>query len=459
MSADSTSTEKPAGAEDPSPEQIVDSADQSLLAIMKEVQQADGPAAEAKDDAAPQTVEPVTDPPVEVLGADVPGVDAALPDAAPVILAAETRDAAQTAESAAWETDASAQPSTEVEESAADAMEVASTSGEEQTANPPFDDTGAELSEGVEPSIPGVELSIDELEAEAVVESILATARTTHHDAEQTLGAAPVNEEDAPPSDEVLLANIVLPAGFGASSSSAAAESPRRTPSAFDIGEDDRTTISALPPDIEPQPTRLPAPGLAASDRGRRVTPTWPGTETVNPSLQQFGRLPRPPMRGWVRVARQVASHRVNATVAQLALVVVSATAFGAAAVRLMGPTASASTGAAAATVPERLDDARFKPLPPRPPEIAPLPPTAVETVEPAQPIEPEEKPKARSGRKHLARSSTTSVTGDATGERGGEVAADPPSQAAVTKKSAPARPRPRHVAQQGGAWVDPFGD
>jgi hypothetical protein len=468
MSADSTSTEKPAGAEDGGTEEVVDSIDQSLLAIMKEVQEADGPAAPEATATAAQAGEAGNVPPTDGITAGV-----APPDLEPAIQRPETRDAVvQTAESAAWETEPSlekgpraAQPSL-----AGDALAgaTASASDGDQAAGVPSDDAAFEVSDAaiqvsdsaIQTSDPADELSVEALEAEAVVESILATARTSQHDAEQALGAAPAVEKDAPPSDEVLLANIVLPAAFSAVPSLPGAGEARRPPVFDEVGDDDRTTISAAPPEVEPHPARLPAPSFAGLDKVRRVTPTWPGTETVNPSSQRFGRLPRPPVRSWVRMARQVAGHRVNASVAQLAIVVVFATTFGAVVVRALGPGAPGSAGAQAIMVPERLDEAHFRALPPRPPEIAPLPATAIEVIEAAPPVE-EEQPKVRPARKRALRAPTGAVATDVTAERGAEAAAgSPPSQpAAPARRAGTARPRTRHVAQQGGAWVDPFGD
>jgi hypothetical protein len=477
MSADSTSTEKPAGDENVGPEGVVDSADQSLLAIMKEVQQADGPAAADLQAIAPQTVEGDGASATEAGTSEVAPADqaqAAQPEAPDAV--------SQTAESDAWKTEPTAAPGRQATESPAisDSLQAGGASDDEPLASATSDpekfesaeaevdaesemdaessEAGIELSEAEkEPSEVGVELTIEELEAEAVVESILATARTSHHDAEQTLGAAPAFAEDAPPSDEVLLANIVLPAAFSSTPSMIVAGESARSHSLEEVGDEDRTTISSLPPEIALAPARLPAPIFAASEKVRRVTPTWPGTETVTPAPQQFGRLPRPPVRGWVRMARQVAGHRVNTSVAQLAIVVVSATAFGAAAGHLMNPAPPANQAAAAAMIPDRAEDLHLKALPPRPPEIAPLPPAVVEVVDP-QPIEVEQ-PKPRLARKRVIR--VQAPAGDVTAERGAEAAAaDPTSQtAAPPRKTTAAKPRTRHVAQQGGAWVDPFGD
>src|SRR5882757_4515307 len=191
MSADSNSTEKPAGAEDGASEETVDSRDQSLLAIMKEVQEADEQAPpEATATAAPQTDEIGAVTPTAAASPEVP-----LPEPEPAIQRPETLEAmAQTAEGAAWQTEPSAEPGRHAAEESsaiADAL-AASAAGDERAASETSDDAEVELSDAA------VELTVEELEAEAVVESILATARTSHHDAEQTLGAAPALEENAP---------------------------------------------------------------------------------------------------------------------------------------------------------------------------------------------------------------------------------------------------------------------
>jgi hypothetical protein len=421
MSSDSTSTEKPGGAEDRGPEDAIESLDQSLEAIMKEVQQADGPVGGEAIGTSPEAVEPGDPAPAETVTADV---EMPIPSEA-------FRPDRDTAENAAVE------------------LAALSSELEPPPESPPPDD-------------PFADLAIEEVEAEAVVESILATAGTRDESAElpseETVdpmaAAEPARADELPPSDEALLANIVLPAAHTAPSAVEAL--PALMP---EVGDDDRTMISALPPEVEPAPVRLPAPTFSAPEKARRVTPTWPGTETVKPTVQPIGRLPRPPSRGLLRTVREVASHRVNASVAQLAIVVVSATAFGAAAVRVLGPGATANPGAEAIVVPERPAQPHFESLPPRPPEIAPLPSAPVEVIEPAAVVEVE-KPKARPVRKRVARPAPPPAAPEATAERAAEpAAADPSSHAAAPAKKAPAaKPRPtRHVAQQG--WVDPFGD
>jgi hypothetical protein len=488
MSSDSTSTDDRAGADDRGPEDAVDSLDQSLEEIMKEVQQADGPAVPDAMAAAPYAVETEHPMPAETVTAEL-----ALPIPAEALRPLqEERDeptaAPQPSESAPTSADGGAEPMPVAAEATATAIyamdvsargdeqalggsdasfgdgdavsrsgdsDAGSRSGEQETAAARSTDSDA----AIELSIDEVEAADDEVEAEAVVESILATARTSSHDAERSLGAAPISDEEALPSDEMLLASIVLPASTPATPP---ATRDRVTPSAgFEVGDDDRTMISALPPEVEPPPVRLPAPALASPEKVRRVTPTWPGTETVKPGPQQFGRLPRPPSRGWFQTARQVASHRVNASVAQLAIVVVSATAFGAAAVRVLGPVAPAIAGAEAITIPERPTQPHFESLPPRPPEIAPLPSPVAETVEPA-PVPEVEKPKPRPVRRRVARAAPPPApAADATADHSGEAApADPGSRpAAPARKAAATKARTRHVAQQAGTWVDPFGD
>jgi hypothetical protein len=304
---------------------------------------------------------------------------------------------------------------------------------------------------------------LSEEEVEVVVESIMATSE---HDASGPEG--PLAEGSSPgatatPSaDDIFLDNIVLP-----STASTVGALPTETElfsaplaplPAPDFGEDERTVISPLPPEVEPAPAR----GAAAPEKPRRITPTWPGTQTVQAQRQPIGRLPRPPAHNWFTTVRTVANHRVNASVAQLAIVVVSATAFGAAAVRVLAPGAPAATvGLESTTVPERPAPLHFESLPPRPPEIAPLPPPMAEVPEGQPTVEPE-KPRPRPSRtRRLARAAPAVVAGEAVADKPAAeaTAADPAAQPAAPAKKAAPKGRTRHVAQQGGTWVDPFGD
>jgi hypothetical protein len=431
--------------------------DQSLDEIMKEVQQAEAAAAQPPESVTaeirlPIPAEAVRPPDDRQLSADAP--PAAAEESAP---AADVRTTAEVAIAQIMESaDADqapvepAEPAMAAEATTAPASEVV-TSAATEIAEP--------AAEAPAPAAPSAEsrssenafdeLSFDDVEAEVVVESLMAS------------GSGEINVESlgiAPPRtpEEVLDKVVVPPAG------SELAPSPTELFSRPDGSlprldfDDERTVISPAP---EPEPTR-PAPALATPEKPRRVTPTWPGTETVNPtaSARPIGRLPRPPASPWSRV-REVANHRVNASVAQLAIMVVSAIAFGAAAVRVMTP--AAPIAAIEPTLaPERPPQPHFESLPPRPPEIAPLPSTVAEEPAPAPAVEVE-KPKPRPKVRARPRPAPVAPTAEAEvpPEKPVEAAPAAAERPATSGKKPPAKPHTRHVAQQGTTWVDPFGD
>jgi hypothetical protein len=450
MSSDPTSTEQHPARDNDSNDDAPETMDQSLEAIMKEVQQAEGAGAPGAT---------VPEPPRETLveaEAETP-VAAAATSSPPAEAGVEAQSQSQSAREASAPDPAPesvAASATPVPEDA----ETASDPATDEVVITESDSEGEPIGAAARRALDAVEL----VRTNVVVESILATADTSDDKPAEAARSVPEWGHDyeffgsAQADDEALLDKVVLPATPG-TPTSASPESETTAPPADRPGfEDEETVISEMSP-IE-APPRLPPPQVPA-ETGRRITPPWPGTAAVDPPRHPIGRLPRAPARGVMYRVRQVANHRVNATVAQLAIVVVSATALGAAAVRMFGPSLIIPAAPEPTIMPESVAQPHFESLPPRPPEIAPLP-SAVDIPEPVEEVE---QPRARPGRRTRAARPTVAAAaagGDATAEQTGNPAAgEPPTRTApAAKKTTPARPRTRRVAQQ-SAWVDPFGD
>jgi hypothetical protein len=312
-----------------------------------------------------------------------------------------------------------------------------------------------------------VELSTEQVDAQMVAAAEPAIAEATEPPLTGAVAAPLVSAEEAPwtadappPEEEVeadgLVEEIASPSRSELEAITKEAVRSELAPPAFpddDEGDEDRTVLSPMPIEADP-----PSPSLdllaARAPVPRPVLPEQ--TEPVRVSLGRLPVAPRPRIADAVESIKRVAGHRVNASVAQLAIVVLASSVVGASAVRLFGHRGGEATAQA---TPARLLDGPSEVAPPRLPEIAPLP--AVVEGAPAVPQaepEPLKQKTALRPKLRLPHPATTTVATTAPDRPADSSAEGVAAPRPVPLKKPAVKARTRHVAQQ-GTWVDPFGD